>query len=193
MVFMEAPWVRACSKLTHVAFERQPPRLVRWGFHASPFEPLMIGVTEDGVLCRIEFAHGRKAYVILDDWATAWPQTEFVKDEKATRPILKKIIGQGGKNGGSIKLQMTGTEFQLAVWKELLKVPAGETISYAELARRIKKPKAMRAVGNAMGANPVPIVVPCHRVIATGGGLGGFGGGLTLKRLLLEAERKEAA
>jgi methylated-DNA-[protein]-cysteine S-methyltransferase len=88
---------------------------------------------------------------------------------------------------------MIGTPFQQKVWKELLKVPAGETISYAELARRIRKPKAMRAVGNAMGANPVPIIVPCHRVIASGGGLGGFGGGLTLKRLLLEAERKEAA
>ena len=91
-----------------------------------------------------------------------------------------------------LKLQMTGTKFQLAVWKELLKVPAGKTVSYAELARRIKKPKAFRAVGNAMGANPIPIVVPCHRVIATGGGLGGFGGGLTLKRkLLLEAEARK--
>jgi methylated-DNA-[protein]-cysteine S-methyltransferase len=79
------------------------------------------------------------------------------------------------------------------VWKELLKVPAGKTISYAELARRIKHPKAVRAVGNAMGANPIPILVPCHRVIATNGHLGGFGGGLTLKRLLLEAEGNKAA
>jgi AraC family transcriptional regulator of adaptative response/methylated-DNA-[protein]-cysteine methyltransferase len=190
---MEAPWVRACSHVTHIAFEQQPPRLVRWGFHASPIEPLMIGLTEDGVLCRIEFARGRKAYVILDDWAAEWPQTEFVEDKKATRAILQKILGKSGRGKSALKLRMTGTEFQLAVWKELLKVPAGKTVSYAELARRIRKPKAVRAVGNAMGANPVPILVPCHRVIATGGGLGGFGGGLTLKRLLLEAESKQAA
>ena len=84
-------------------------------------------------------------------------------------------------------------DFQHRVWKNHCWVPPGETISYAELARRIKKPKAMRAVGNAMGANPIPIIVPCHRVVATGGGLGGFGGGLTLKRILLEAEGKIAA
>jgi O-6-methylguanine DNA methyltransferase len=153
----------------------------------------MIGLTEDGVLCRIEFAHGRKAPVILSEWKKAWPGTEFVLDKKATLAVLRKILGKGTRGDGAVKLRVIGTPFQQKVWKELLKVPAGETISYAELARRIRKPKAMRAVGNAMGANPVPIVVPCHRVIATGGGLGGFGGGLTLKRLLLEAERKEAA
>lgn len=187
---MEAPWVRASSKLSQIAFEQQPPRLVRWGFHASPLYPLMIGITDSGVLCRIEFSHGRKATAILAEWKKAWPKTKFIQDKKATLATLQQVLG---KTPSDLKLLMTGTKFQQAVWKELMKVPAGETISYAELARRIKKPKAMRAVGNAMGANPIPILVPCHRVIATGGGLGGFGGGLTLKRILLEAERKEAA
>ena len=189
---MEAPWVRTGSKVTQIAFEQQPPRLVRWGFHASSLDSLMIGLTEKGVLCRVEFACGRKAAVILKDWKKEWPQTEFVKDQKVALKILQKILGPSA-HGADLKLHMVGTKFQQTVWKELLKVPAGETISYAELARRIKKPKAMRAVGNAMGANPVPILVPCHRVIASGGGLGGFGGGLALKRTLLTAEGKRAA
>ncbi len=184
---MEAPWVEACSRLSKVSFERQPPRLVRWGFHSSPLQNLMIGVTADDVICRIEFARGRKAAEILKDWQKAWPQTEFVGDKKASGEALEKFFGTSRKPK-AINLQMTGTPFQLKVWKELLKVPAGKTISYAELARRIKHPKAVRAVGTAMGANPVPIIVPCHRVISSSGGLGGFGGGLDLKRQLLEAE-----
>lgn len=188
---MEAPLVRKRSKDTHIAFEQQPPRLVRWGFHASPFGPLMIGLTADGVLCRVEFARGRKAFAILENWMEEWPRTEFVRDEKSTRKIVPAILGKPGRASG-LKLQMTGTPFQQSVWKELLKVRPGETVSYAELARRIKKPKAARAIGNAMGANPIPIIVPCHRVIASGGGLGGFGGGLALKQRLLDAERQAA-
>src|SRR5262249_28115624 len=152
-----------------------------------PLEPLMIGVTEDGILCRIEFTRARNAAAILKAWKKAWPKTEFVEDKTATGAIVQQLIKKDAKVE-KLPLQMTGTPFQLKVWKELLKVPGGETVSYAELARRVKKPKAVRAIGNAMGANPIPILVPCHRVVATGGGLGGFGGGLTLKRVLLEAE-----
>lgn len=84
----------------------------------------------------------------------------------------------------------TGTPFQLMVWEELLKIPYGETRSYRELAEAIGKPKAARAVGNALNANPVAIIIPCHRVIASGGKLGGFGGGTELKRQLLELEKR---
>ncbi|HUY68706.1 MAG TPA: methylated-DNA--[protein]-cysteine S-methyltransferase [Alphaproteobacteria bacterium] len=183
---MEAPWISACSRLTKVTFEQQPPRLVRWGFHATSLQYLMIGVTDDGVLCRIEFAKNRQPAAIMAAWQKAWPRTEFAKDQKATGDLVANLLGK--KKGAGIALRMIGTPFQLKVWKELLKVPPGETVSYADLARKIKKPKAMRAIGNAMGANPVPILVPCHRVIASSGKLGGFGGGLGLKRQLLEAE-----
>ena len=84
----------------------------------------------------------------------------------------------------------TGTPFQLMVWEELLKIPYGETRSYWELAEAIGKPKAARAVGNALNANAVAIIIPCHRVIASGGKLGGFGGGTELKRQLLELEKR---
>lgn len=88
-----------------------------------------------------------------------------------------------------IRVDLGGTTFQEAVWSELRRIPAGAMISYAELAARVGKPKAMRAVGTANGSNPVPVIVPCHRVIAKDGTLGGYGGGLDRKRLLLEHER----
>jgi O-6-methylguanine DNA methyltransferase len=184
---MEAPLVRKRSKL-RTSFKQQPPRLVRWGFHPSPAQNLMIGITPDGALCRISFANahsqtGASSKTTLAKWKKSWPQTEFVEDQAATAKTLKQIFGKGDLN-----ILMTGTKFQQDVWKQLLKIPHGKTLSYSEVAAKIKRPKAVRAVGTACGANPVALVVPCHRVLATKGGLGGFGGGLPLKRLLLEAE-----
>ena len=88
----------------------------------------------------------------------------------------------------SVPLDMHGTEFQIRVWNELRKIPYGETRSYGQVAAAIGKPKAIRAVGAANGANPLAIVVPCHRVIGAGGRLTGYGGGLPLKKRLLELE-----
>jgi O-6-methylguanine DNA methyltransferase len=165
-------------------FRQQPPRLVRWGFHPLPHTPVVIGLTENGAICRIAFARGRKASAILKEWQKEWPQTEFVQDKKAILKIANGLVTKSA----ALKLYMTGTKFQQAVWKQLLKIPAGKTLSYAEIARRIRNPKAVRAVGSACGANPVPLLVPCHRVVASNGKLGGFGGGLPLKKALLKSE-----
>lgn len=88
-----------------------------------------------------------------------------------------------------VPVDVRGTAFQLAVWNALRAIPPGETVSYAEIARRIGRPKAVRAVGSACGRNPVAPIVPCHRVLASDGGLGGYGFGLETKRALLERER----
>jgi O-6-methylguanine DNA methyltransferase len=88
-----------------------------------------------------------------------------------------------------VPLDLRGTPFQVSVWRALLEIPYGETCSYAAIADQIGRPRAQRAVGAANGANPVPVLVPCHRVIASGGGLGGYGGGLDAKRRLLAFER----
>lgn len=180
---MEAPLVRNSSKFA-INFQQQPPRLVRWGFHPSSFKDLMIGVTEDGALCRLTFACGRSAKTILNEWKKAWPKTEFVADDIATARIVAWMRGKPF----AMKVLMTGTSFQQSVWKQMLKIPAGKTRSYAEVAERIGNPKAVRAVGTACGANPVAIIVPCHRIVGTQGGLGGFGGGLPLKKRMLQAE-----
>ncbi len=94
----------------------------------------------------------------------------------------------GGRTELDFPVAPAGTPFQLRVWEELRRIPYGETISYAELARRIGRPTAVRAVGHANGRNPLPVVVPCHRVVGSDGTLTGYGGGLERKRALLELE-----
>ena len=96
---------------------------------------------------------------------------------------------EGKRTAFNIDFTLKGTEFQLKVWNELLNIPYGETISYSELAKRIGKPKASRAIGGALNKNPIPIVVPCHRVIGKNGSLTGFGGGIELKKRLLRVEK----
>jgi methylated-DNA-[protein]-cysteine S-methyltransferase len=97
---------------------------------------------------------------------------------------------EGRRTEIELPLEPRGTAFQQSVWKRLLEIPYGQTISYGELARQVGNPKAARAVGAANGANPLPIVVPCHRVIGSGGSLTGFGGGLPVKEGLLELEAR---
>jgi methylated-DNA-[protein]-cysteine S-methyltransferase len=96
----------------------------------------------------------------------------------------------GRRRTFDLALGPRGTEFQRSVWFGLADIPYGETISYAELAQWVGRPTAFRAVGQANGANPLPIVLPCHRVVASGGGIGGYGGGLDLKRSLLDLEQR---
>jgi O-6-methylguanine DNA methyltransferase len=167
-----------------MSFQQQPPRLVRWGLHPLSSTPVIIGITEKNVLCLVVFTNGRKPSSLIKEWQKKWPRTQFVEDQKATAKIAAEI----SKGHNDVQLQLTGTPFQQAVWKQLLKIPSGKTLSYAEVAKRIKRPKAIRAVGTACGANPIPIVVPCHRVVASNGKLGGFGGGLPLKKILLQSE-----
>jgi methylated-DNA-[protein]-cysteine S-methyltransferase len=108
-------------------------------------------------------------------------------------PVLKDTASQleeyfaGERRSFDVPMELDGTGFQREVWSELARIPYGETISYGELARRVGRPSAPRAVGQANGRNPIPIIVPCHRVLASNG-IGGYGGGLDLKRALLAIE-----
>ncbi len=131
---------------------------------------VLIGLTEKGELCRLSFSKND-----LKSWKKEWPKTSFEPLKKPVRKLPKDIL-------------LIGTAFQIKVWKELLKIPSGKPISYGDMARRIGKKGAARAVGGALGANPVPLLVPCHRVIAADGSLGGFSGGLAVKKKLLASE-----
>lgn len=119
-----------------------------------------------------------------------FPSESVKRDDRAVRGLAADVKRRvEGKNVDvKIPLDLRGTPFQVDVWKEMLKIPAGSTRSYGDVAKRIGKPNAFRAVAQACGANPVPVVVPCHRVVASGGKLGGFGLGLDRKISLLEAE-----
>jgi len=101
--------------------------------------------------------------------------------------VRRAAGGEDVDPNGAVRI-VGGTPFQRAVWQAMLSIPRGATISYAELARRVGRPGAARAVGQAVGSNPVPLLIPCHRVVASDGGLGGFGGGLPMKRALLRQE-----
>jgi AraC family transcriptional regulator of adaptative response/methylated-DNA-[protein]-cysteine methyltransferase len=119
-----------------------------------------------------------------------FPSESVKRDDRAMRAMAADVKGRvEGKNlDARVPLDLRGTSFQTDVWKEMLKIRAGSTRSYAEVARRIGRPNAFRAVANACGANPVPVVVPCHRVVASAGQLGGYGLGLDRKIAILAAE-----
>jgi len=124
--------------------------------------------------------------------------TELPGRECESNPLLRQAVEQlrvyfaGELRDFKLTLDFQGTEFQKRVWDELLNIPYGETRSYSFVANTIGAPKAVRAVGAANGRNPIPIVVPCHRVIGAGGSLVGYGGGLPLKRFLLDLEARHA-
>ena len=118
------------------------------------------------------------------------PEPDWVEDDQALAPVAEQLRSflAGDREAFDLELRPEGTPFQLQVWSELATIPYGTTISYGELAERIGKPSAVRAVGTANGANPLPIVIPCHRVIGADGSLTGYGGGLEIKEKLLALE-----
>jgi len=120
------------------------------------------------------------------------PDAAAEKHVEPFREVTRQLAAyfEGTLKEFDLELAPQGTPFQLQVWEELQRIPYGETISYGELAQRMGNPSASRAVGAANGRNPIPIVIPCHRVIGAGGSLTGFGGGLATKRALLELEQE---
>jgi methylated-DNA-[protein]-cysteine S-methyltransferase len=125
--------------------------------------------------------------------APASPQPDWIEDASAfTEPIRQlRAYFAGDLETFDLPLAPQGTPFQQKVWKELCKIPYGETICYGELPKRIHNPNASRAVGLANGSNPIPIIIPCHRVIGSNGKLTGYGGGLPIKEKLLALERRQ--
>ena len=119
--------------------------------------------------------------------------TREVRDPAGARRRLEAYFAGERDALRGQRVELHGTPFQRAVWRQLRRIPAGRTVSYAALAARLARPRAVRAVGQANGSNPVALFVPCHRVIAADGGLGGYGGGLDRKRRLLEHERSRGA
>ena len=121
------------------------------------------------------------------------PHADWTRDGAPFAEVIRQLQAYfcGELKGFNLPLALEGTEFQLRVWNALRAIPYGETISYAQLAERLGNPKAVRAVGLANGSNPIPIIIPCHRVIGSDGSLTGFGGGLSTKKMLLELESKQ--
>jgi methylated-DNA-[protein]-cysteine S-methyltransferase len=149
----------------------------------SPVGTLLLAADQEG-LRLINFQKGKHAQRPRDDWR---------KDAAPLRETMRQLKAyfSGELQEFDLPLAPEGTDFQRRVWSALCGIPYGETISYGDLARRIRNPKAVRAVGTANGANPIPIVIPCHRVIGSDGTLTGYGGGLDIKEKLLGLEQKQ--
>ena len=144
--------------------------------------PLVVAGNFSG-LQRIHFANGRRFCV----------PAEWERDDAALREAIRQLRAyfSGELKEFNLELVLEGTAFQMKVWNSLRAIPYGQTISYAQLAQEIGNPKAVRAVGLANGSNPLPIVIPCHRVIGSNGKLTGFGGGLPAKKALLALESRQ--
>lgn len=159
----------------------------------SPIGSLRIAATGRG-LAYLELPHASGGG--LEGWLRSVGSGASSREGYApNRRAIGQIVGylEAKRTAFELPLDLRGTPFQLRVWKALLEIPYGETRTYGELARRVGNPGASRAVGSANGANPVALVVPCHRVVAAGGKLGGYGGGLDLKARLLAMERDRPA
>jgi AraC family transcriptional regulator of adaptative response/methylated-DNA-[protein]-cysteine methyltransferase len=140
------------------------------GFHPTPFGQGFIATTARGVAA-LEFTAGAAPAAVLASFRAAWPRAEVVHSDPATAVMVRRIFGG---RGGSLRVLVRGTNFQVQVWRALLRVPTGSVTSYGAVARAIGRPRAVRAVGSAVGANPVAWLIPCHRVLRGDGGLGGY-------------------
>ena len=154
---------------------------MNYGFYTSPFGLCCLAFSQDSLMA-LTFAVTRED--ALADLQRRFPKMKIIED--AAQAML--LGGQVFVSKIGVNLQPKGTAFQQSVWKALIEIPAGETRTYTQIAARIGKPKAVRAVGTAIGANPIAYLIPCHRVIRADGNLGGYRWGLERKMQMLEAE-----
>lgn len=159
-----------------------------WSITYIQDQTFYIAVTNKG-LCYL--GNPNEAYSDMEKWlSTHFKDYSIIHHCDALQPYIEDIQAYTNKQRKTfnVPLDLQGTPFQMAVWQALQEIPYGETVSYSAVAEKIGKPTAVRAVGGAIGANPVMIVVPCHRVIGKNGQLTGFGGGLDMKSYLLKLE-----
>jgi len=166
---------------------------VCYAWHESLLGRALLAVTEHG-LCGLSFAASGEEKMQLADMTGRWPEAHFVEDIQATAGFAESIF-HPAPGREPVPVQLFGTPWQIHVWKALLAIPAGSAVAYGALAEKLCSARAARATASAIGRNPVALLIPCHRVIAASGALGGYRWGETRKRALLalEAARAETA
>ncbi len=156
---------------------------VEFGSHTTPFGSMFVAFTKRG-LCRAAFLECQEDAFPLQQLQRDWPQAELRENSQAARQLLEQMFQMSATHHPTLPLHVRGTRFQIAVWKALLNIPPGMATSYSRIAEHIGRPGSARAVGQAVGLNPVAVVVPCHRVIAQSGALGGYHWGVGRKQAL---------
>jgi AraC family transcriptional regulator of adaptative response/methylated-DNA-[protein]-cysteine methyltransferase len=174
---------------------RRDGLVLRYGFHPSPFGEAIVVAAPRGMagLGFVDEANRERA---LADMARRWPRARLTEDEGATAPYARRAFNPAfWRPDAPLRVVMIGTDFELRVWETLLSVPMGRATTYSDIARKIGAPKAARAVGAAVGRNPISFVVPCHRVLGRSGALTGYHWGLARKQAIIgwEAGRTAAA
>jgi AraC family transcriptional regulator, regulatory protein of adaptative response / methylated-DNA-[protein]-cysteine methyltransferase len=154
---------------------------IQWGVHLTPFGDALVAITPRGI-CGFSFVENSPKALI--EFKHQWPHAEWIQNTKSTLKIIHQIFRTESQKR-EIKVLLKGTEFQVKVWEALLKIPTGFVQSYQDVARSIKKPKASRAVGAAVGQNSIAYLIPCHRVIRETGILGDYRWGSSRKKIML--------
>ena len=156
---------------------------IRYGFHLSPFGACLVGLTGRGI-CHLAFVQPGEHSQALAELQKAWPEASLQEDPQATRPLIGQIFNLS-EQPGALGLHLCGTNFQIKVWEALLRIPPGAVVSYEDLAVSVGMPQAARAVGHAVARNPIPVLIPCHRVIRKSGEFGDYHYGAARKKALL--------
>lgn len=158
---------------------------VKYGFHPCPFGLALIMITDKG-LAGLAFADPGEEEEALEDMSSRWPAANYVADMDATAPYAGQIFDPANwASETPLKVVFIGTDFEIRVWQTLLKIPMGKATTYSDIASQLGNPKSSRAVGTAVGKNPISFVVPCHRVLGRSGTLCGYHWGLTRKKAIL--------
>ncbi len=160
---------------------------INWGWFNSPFGRALVMGTDKGI-CGLGFADDAGDAATMADLTARWPKATLVENAAALAPWVQATFDMSGE----ARLHMIGAPFQLKVWEALLSIPSGHVTTYSEIASAIGHPKAVRAVGTAVGRNPVGYLIPCHRALRKSGALGGYHWGLPVKRALLAWESARA-
>jgi len=164
---------------------------IRYGLHASPFGKCLVAVTERGI-CHFGFVQGEASEGdAIDNLVTEWKNARMIEDRMFTAPLVEPIFDLSPRS--RLNIHLRGTNFQLKVWEALLQIPAGAVTTYEAIASQIGKPGATRAVGTAVGHNPIAVLIPCHRVIRKVGEFGNYRYGALRKKALLAREFVNAA
>jgi AraC family transcriptional regulator of adaptative response/methylated-DNA-[protein]-cysteine methyltransferase len=161
--------------------------VIEWDWFDSPFGPALVMGTERGI-CGLAFGSEMGRNLAFDDLAKRWPKAQFVRSGERIAPLFEAAMAGRGET----RLHMIGAPFQIKVWEALLNIPEGHVTTYSEIATRVGSPKAVRAVGTAVGRNPVSYLIPCHRALRKSGELGGYHWGLPVKRAMLAYESARA-
>jgi AraC family transcriptional regulator of adaptative response/methylated-DNA-[protein]-cysteine methyltransferase len=158
---------------------------IRFGFHPSPFGSALVMATERG-LAGLAFADPGEEPAALADMKRRWPRATYVEDSARTAVVAKRIFDPTQwQQSQPLRVVLIGTDWEVRVWEALMQIPMGRLVTYSDIAGKVRSPAAARAVGAAVGKNPVSFVVPCHRVVGKSGELTGYHWGITRKRAML--------